>query len=66
MDKLIRVIIMIICFIAIPHIGNVLYADFKDLNKSEKIKMYGYYIFFSWFMIIPCYEFMECLKYLIQ
>lgn len=66
MDKLIRTVIMIICFIIIPYIGNILYADFKDLNKSEKLKMFAFYLLLDWFIILPCYEFMECLKYLIQ
>lgn len=70
MDKLIRIIIMIICFIAIPYLGNMLYSDFKikkeDLKNIDKIGEIIIFLLLQWVIIIPCYTFMECLKYLIQ
>lgn len=73
MDKLIRVIIMIIASGSLPFIANIIYEPFKDienfkeLNIVEKILWGGIYIFIlNWFIITPSIVIFNCFKYLIN
>lgn len=75
MDILIRVVLMLICSIFIPYMGNLLYSPlseikFKELNKTEKIELIPYgllYIFFlNWFIIVPSILFADCFKYVLN
>lgn len=73
MDKLIRIIVMIIASGALPFIANLIYEpfkkkeDLKELNIVEKILWGAFYIFIlNWFIIMPSVVFFECFKYLIN
>lgn len=75
MDILIRVILMLVCSIFIPYIGNLLYSPlskikFKELSKDEKIELIPYgllYVFLlNWFIIAPSIVFINCFKYILS
>ncbi len=68
MDILIRLIIMLMCGIAIPYISNMIYEPlkyFKELDIVEKILWSLFYIFLmNWFIITPSLIFVNCFKYI--
>lgn len=68
MDILIRLIIMLICGIAIPYLGNMIYKpleSFKELDAIGKILWSLFYIFImNWFVITPSLIFVNCFKYI--
>ena len=73
MDKLIRIIIMVIASGILPFIANIIYEpfrnikDFKELNFVEKILWIIFYIFImNWLVIVPSVLAFECLKYIIN
>ena len=67
MDILIRIFIMIICGLIIPHISKTIYEplnSFEELNIVVKILWSLAYIFIiNWFVIGPSLVFVECFKY---
>lgn len=74
MDILIRFVIMMICSIFIPYIGNLLYSPLseikhKKLSSNEKIELihcFLLYVFIlNWFIIAPAIIFIDCLKYIL-
>lgn len=73
MDKIIRIILMIIAGGSLPFISNIIYKPFRDIedikkmNIVEKVLWGFFYIFImNWFVIAPAIVFIECLKYLIN
>lgn len=70
MDKLIRIILMIICGISLPFIAMNLYKpfeDFKELNTIEQILWLLLYIFIAnWLVIAPSIIFFKCFEYIMN
>lgn len=73
MDKLIRIVIMIIVGLFLPYIANIIYKPFRDtdaiqeMNIVEKILWGLFYVFImNWLIVAPAMIFSECFKYILN
>lgn len=70
MDIIIRIVIMILCELAIIEVSKIIansYTKFGEMTQKNKILLFiAHFFLTSWFIATPGYVFINCFIYIIK